>query len=228
MKLDEHELDYVKYFIQVKGYHQYEVLAEILDHFVLVLQEQKEEHPNVAFEELVNDAYATDGKLMFKEINRSTKSRITKKYNRLFLSHLVVFLHYEYVLAMAVIGFLLYHLQSLLQNVADFLIIHYISTALIFFFKYKFTSATEIGNPKFMSNKLTKRYGLYLLVVAYVIFRILIEYILNPISYGFNMYYLISTVVLIVQGVILYSLVRTARIIVEESEAMEETYQVLK
>jgi hypothetical protein len=40
MKLDEYELDYVKYFIQVKGYRHYEVLAEILDHFVLLLEEK--------------------------------------------------------------------------------------------------------------------------------------------------------------------------------------------
>ncbi len=228
MKLDEYELDYVKYFIQVKGYHQYEVLAEIMDHFISLLEEKKEEHPRVSFEDLVNDVYATSGKMMFKEINRSTKSRITRKFNRLFLSRLMVFLYYKYVLMVAFVGWMLYHIQALFLKAENFLIAYTISTILMYFFMYKFSSATELGNPKFMCNKIIKRYGACLLLFASLIFRLSIEIGLKPADLGFNMYYLISTVLIMVQVIILYSLVRTANIITEESEAMEETYQVLK
>lgn len=228
MKLDEYELDYVKYFIQVKGYHQYEVLGEILDHFVLLLEEKLDENPTMSFEDLVDDVYETSGKETFKEINRSAKRRIRRKFNRLFISHLMVFLYYKYVLAIAFVGLLLYQLQSLLQNIADYLVIHTISTVLMYFFVAKFSSTTGEGNPKFMCNKIAKRYGFYFVLTASVVFGTLIKGVLKPASLGFNMFYLSSTVVLIVQAVILYSLVRTARMFVEESEEMEETYQVLK
>ncbi len=228
MKLDEYEIDYVKYYIQVKGYHEYEVLAEILDHFVLLLEEEKDKNPEVRFEDLVDKVYDVSGKSAFKEINQSTKKRVAKKYMRLFFGHLMVFLHYEYVLMIAVAGLLLYQLQSLFQNTLDYLVIHTISTFTMYFVIFKFSSATELGNPKFMCNKITKRYGAYLLIIATIIFRILIEIVLKPVTFGFNTFYLISTVVLIVQAVVSYALIRTARLIVEESFSMEETYQILK
>lgn len=228
MKLDEYELDYVKYFIQVKGYHQYEVQAEIMDHFVLLLEDKKLDDSTAQFEDLVNDTYETVGKNMFREINYSTKRKVTEKYNRLFLGHLVTFLHYKHALLIIIAGILLYYFQSFLQNTANFLVAPTLTSIALYYFIYKFSSATELGNPKFMSNKITKRYGSYLLLAAFIIFGTLIKVVLKPSSLGFSTYYLISTVALILLVIIAYSLARTARIIVKESIDMEETYQILK
>ncbi|RZK22043.1 MAG: hypothetical protein EOO43_10110 [Flavobacterium sp.] len=228
MKLDEYELDYVKYFIQVKGYHQYEVLAEIMDHFILLLEDKREENPTMSFETLVDNVYETSGKAMFKQINRSTRRRITAKFHRLFFSHLMVFLHYKYIGIITLCGLLLYHAQSVFFKLEDLVIAYSISALILYFFMYKFSSATDIGDPKFLCNKIIKRYGFWLLIVAGVVFRVCIKVAINPANIGFNLFYLISTVLILVQGIILFSLVRTARLITEESERMEETYQVLK
>jgi hypothetical protein len=232
MQLDEYEIDYVKYFIQVKGYGQYEVLAEILDHFVLLLEEKKGENPTTSFENLVDDAYATIGKSMFKEINRSTVERITKKYKSILAKNSIAFLHYKYVLIMAFAGFLLYHLQSLIHSGMDyppdkFNGIFGFSIYIFIFLGGKYTTAAKIGNPKFMCNKIAKRYGYYLFV-AMMAFEAIIRIVIHPISFGFNMYYLISAVAMVVQIVVLYVIIKTAKDIVQESEVMEETYQVLK
>lgn len=231
MKLDEYEIDYLKYFIQVKGYHQYEVLAEILDHFVLLLEEKKEESPTVSFEALVDDTYETVGKSMFKEINRATIERSTKRYRSLLAKNGIASLHYKYVILMALAGFLFYYLQSEIHSANKypdnkFSGIFEFAKYIFIFLGGEFTSAMKLGNRKFMCNKIAKRYGYYLFI-AIMIFEGFIKTIIHPVSFGFNMYYLISAVVMVVQIVLLYVIIKTAKDIVEESEEMEETYQVL-
>lgn len=227
MKLDEYEIDYVKYFIQVKGYHQYEVLGEIMDHFILLLEERKAQSPDNPFEDLVNEAYETVGKSMFKEINQSAKRKVIKKYNRLLLGHLFVFLHYKYITIMLLVGVLIYHMQSLIQNTGNFLVIQSITTFLVYLSVFRFSAVTD-GNRKFMSTKITRKYGFYLVLATILIFGTLNRGILKPSVLGFSWYYLFTTITLLIFGIILYSLIRTARIIVQESDVMDEAYQSLK
>ena len=232
MKLDEYEQDYVKYFIQVKGYHQYEVLAEILDHFVLVLEEKKDENPAIAFEDLVDEVFEREGKVMFAAVNKATKERAARKFKSILARNAIAILHYKYVLLMALMGFLLYHLQSFLHNEngyssSKFAGIFQYSKYVFIFLGGEFTSAIKLGNRKFMCNKIAKRYG-YVLFIAIMVSDVISRVIITPSSFGFNMYYLISAVNMVVQIVLLYVLIRTAKDIVEESDEMEETYQILK
>ncbi len=232
MKLNEYELDYVKYFIQVKGYHQYEVLAEIMDHFILLLEEKREENPMAPFETLVDETYETVGKAMFNEINLATIERTTKRYKSLLAKNGIAMLHYKYVILMALAGFLLYYLQSELHNGNvhlgnKFIGIFGFSTYIFIFLGGQFNSAMDIGNRKFMSNKIAKRYGFWLFV-AVMILEFLIRIAIRPLSFGFNMYYLVSAVAIVLQVALLYVIIKTAKEIVKESDEMEETYQVLK
>lgn len=227
MKLDEYELDYVKYFIQVKGYHQYEVLAEIMDHFILLLEEKKSEKPTEKFEDLVDSLYESEGKIVFKQINKAAKRKVFKKYNRLFFGHLMVFLHYKYVLFLAMGCIVLYYLQYFIQHYTNIFILQSLITATIYFFVFRFTAVTD-GNFKYMSTKITRRYGFGLLICVVVVLGTLNRVLIKNTYFGFNLSYLVSTLILVVMAVILYALVRTARMIAQESDELDEIYQVLK
>jgi hypothetical protein len=227
MKLNEYELDYVKYFVQTKGHYHYEILGEILDHFILLLEEKKEENPDTSFEKLVDDTYQTVGKLAFNAISRSAKERVEKKYQLIFFKSLFLFLNYRYILITAAAGYLLYHTYLLLDT-SIYAAVVTGSTVLLLIFAYNYNSSITSTDPRFLCNKVASRYGFYLIFGAGLIFRILIYMVEEPIAYGLNLPYLILTFEIIAKVMIVYAIIKTGKAASEESESMEETYQVLK
>jgi hypothetical protein len=151
-----------------------------------------------------------------KKFKRSTKARLIKKFNRLLIKNLLAFLHYKYVLLMGIGGFLLYYIQISLQYEVDFVVIYPISNLLIYVALYKYFSTADSGNPKFMCNKIATRYGVFLLIGTAITFRLLLKLIGDSPFYGLNIYYLMTTVGLLLQGVVLVAMIRTARAEVEK------------
>lgn len=227
MKLDEYEIDYVKYFVQSKGYHYYEILGEILDHFILLLEEKKEEKPTMIFRDLVDEVYQTVGKSAFKEISESAKKRVRKKYNTIFFKNLFLFLNYKYVLITLTAGFLLYQIQVLLKNVVAYDTFQLICSIALIVFAFRYIT-NEYANPKFLVRKVSNYQVYIILMTTGYFFRVINKSIENPIYAEINIHYLITTLALIVKAMIIFAMAKTIKAGVEECDEMEEVYQVLK
>ncbi|QNR85511.1 hypothetical protein H9N25_03275 [Pedobacter riviphilus] len=123
MNLTKEQLDYIRSFIQQKGYNYIDVQLEILDHVASSVEEKMEENPLLGIDAAINDTQEAFGPDGFAVIQKSVVNGLKKKYSKFFWQNFLDYFGYKYILLVLFLGFVVYKLQEIVSN-DDFYMIY--------------------------------------------------------------------------------------------------------
>lgn len=90
--LSGEEINYVREFVGRKGYSQIEVQSEMIDHIACIVEEKREENPNLSIEKAVANFHASFGIFGFSDWAERLEKQSSRKVRIQFLAILQSFL----------------------------------------------------------------------------------------------------------------------------------------
>jgi len=99
--LSGEEINYVREFVGRKGYSQVEVQSEMIDHIACIVEEKREENPNLSIEKAVADFHASFGIFGFSNWAERLEKQTSRKVRFQFWAILQSFLFGHNFLKMA-------------------------------------------------------------------------------------------------------------------------------
>jgi len=108
MKLSPSQIEYVFNYIQSFGIKWYELQVELTDHFVSIMEDIWDEHPELSFHQVKYRAEQSFGRNYFKEVEKERKMILQKEYNRQMRKMVADFLKFPKIIGSVLLGILLY------------------------------------------------------------------------------------------------------------------------
>lgn len=226
MELTGEEIGYVKFFIHKKKYFYFEVQAEVMDHFLSLLEEKKPKDTSLVFSDLVEQVYLEHSKEL-NSIQNSLSKRLQAKFNGIFFLNAITPLKPKYLILTVFIGIALFNLQLFLQNYISFAVFYLLISiiCLVILFKYSPSSDALMGN--YLANKIASNYGYGLYVFSSFVFMLIYNGNTVLASSGFNITCLVATICIIIKLLYVYAMIKTAWIGVNDCKLMERNSEIL-
>jgi hypothetical protein len=108
MKLTTEQIEYVFNYIQSFDIKWYELQVELTDHFVSIMEDIWDEHPELSFHQVKYRAEQSFGRNYFKEVEKERKMILQKEYNRQMRKMVADFLKFPKIIGSVLLGILIY------------------------------------------------------------------------------------------------------------------------
>jgi hypothetical protein len=108
MKLSPSQIEYVFNYIQSFDIKWYELQVELTDHFVSIMEDIWDEHPELSFHQVKYRAEQSFGRNYFKEVEKERKMILQKEYNRQMRKMVADFLKFPKIIGSVLLGILIY------------------------------------------------------------------------------------------------------------------------
>ena len=108
MKLSPSQIEYVFNYIQSFDIKWYELQVELTDHFVSIMEDIWDEHPELSFHQVKYRAEQSFGRNYFKEVEKERKMILQKEFNRKMRKMVAEFLKFPKIIGSVLLGILIY------------------------------------------------------------------------------------------------------------------------
>jgi hypothetical protein len=108
MKLTTEQIEYVFNYIQSFDIKWYELQVELTDHFVSIMEDIWDEHPELSFHQVKYRAEQSFGRNYFKEVEKERKMILQKEYSRQMRKMVADFLKFPKIIGSVLLGILIY------------------------------------------------------------------------------------------------------------------------
>ena len=108
MKLSPSQIEYVFNYIQSFDIKWYELQVELTDHFVSIMEDIWDEHPELSFHQVKYRAEQSFGRNYFKEVEKERKMILQKEFNRILRKMVAEFLKFPKIIGSVLLGILIY------------------------------------------------------------------------------------------------------------------------
>ncbi len=116
MKLSPSQIEYVSNYIQSFDIKWYELQVELTDHFVSIMENIWNEHPELSFHQVKYRAEQSFGRNYFKEVEKERKMILQKEYNRQMRKMVADFLKFPKIIGSILLGMLIYRISFYFEN----------------------------------------------------------------------------------------------------------------
>jgi Kef-type K+ transport system membrane component KefB len=108
MKLSPSQIEHVFNYIQSFDIKWHELQVELTDHFVSIMEDIWDEHPELSFHQVKHRAEQSFGRNYFKEVEKERKMILQKEYNRQMRKMVADFLKFPKIIGSVLLGILIY------------------------------------------------------------------------------------------------------------------------
>lgn len=225
MNLNLDEINYVKKFIIEKKYIYVEEQVEILDHFLSLLEDKKDEYENIPFEQLASFVYE-ENKVELKSIKQSVRKNYLQKYKKDFLKNLAGHVSFKYITLYIIITFLYYLYLNLIRDHLSILTIFIPALLLLPISMLDYRRKFEPAKGKFLINRYASRF--LILQSAFQLYPCNIILSLGG-NWGItqNIMFILISSVLVFQIVLFRAFIKTILVEAESCKKMEEDYKLV-
>jgi hypothetical protein len=152
MKLSPSQIEYVFNYIQSFDIKWYELQVELTDHFVSIMEDIWNEHPELSFHQVKYRAEQSFGRNYFKEVEKERKMILQKEFNRQMRKMVAEFLKFPKIIGSVLIGILIYQGSFYFDNpskyITGFFALIYLLTIPIF---YSWFKNRKINGERFLA-----------------------------------------------------------------------------
>lgn len=225
MNLTKTQLEKIRIYLGEIGFTYIDVQMEILDHVASAVEEKMTNDPSLSFQDAVNQTRASFGKAGFFKIEKSIVKGLSKKYQKFFLHHFASFFGIKsiWLVFLSVIG--LYQLQNLISNQDSFSTV-FIIAIVVFFSILNYRGFKAVSYQKYMVYKISATYAGYIGLLLMIVFQT-ISKPFTGMWLGFNMAYLISSILITVFVIYYIAADKTVKTGVLESKAIADRLKFL-
>ncbi len=121
MKLSPSQIEHVFNYIQSFDIKWYELQVELTDHFVSIMENIWNEHPELSFHQVKHRAEQSFGRNYFKEVEKERKMILQKEYNRQMRKMVAEFLKFPKITGSVLLGILIYQGSFYFDNPSKYI-----------------------------------------------------------------------------------------------------------
>ena len=171
-------------FCTEQNIEHYDLQIELVDHLALSIEEQWEKWPELSFERALHQAFKKFGRKGFKEIYKTKKKELSKKYTLLHLQFFYRFFRWPQFLLTAIFTYLLYEIIVISGSFRTVYFIYFAIalSVLAFFYLYWVPQKIKIelkDNTKFLMLELLKQRYQHFAMFAFLPLNVLNFFTLN-------------------------------------------------
>lgn len=121
MKLSPSQIEYIFNYIQSFDIKWYELQVELTDHFVSIMENIWNEHPELSFHQVKHRAEQSFGRNYFKEVEKERKMILQKEFNRQMQKMVAEFLKFPKIIGSVLLGILIYQGSFYFDNPSKYI-----------------------------------------------------------------------------------------------------------